>query len=221
MAVTAAELQAVLGVDSSQATQELNSFDRGLRGIAARGGRLTGSLGKVNRGMKRIGGTARGLVTATIAMAGLDAGVGLLGDSIIGLNSTLEKSEIQFATLMGDADKAKKHVDSLFQFAKKTPFETEPIIQASKYLQQFGGEALNTTKNLTLVGDASAATGAEFSDLSMWVGRMYGNLQAGKPVGEAMARLQELGVITPKVRLKIEKMQKAGKKSGATLSASW
>ena len=33
--------------------------------------------------------------------------------------------------VVGDAGQAQQHVKDLFEIAKKTPFETEPIIQAS------------------------------------------------------------------------------------------
>jgi len=127
------------------------------------------------------------------------------------MNANLEKSTLQFTTLMGDSQKAEEHVRSLFEFAKKTPFETGPIITASKHLQLFGGDALNSQKNLKLLGDAAAASGAQFEEVAFWTGRMYASLQAGKPVGEAMMRLMELGVVAPTARAQIEALaQTAG-----------
>lgn len=145
-----------------------------------------------------------GMVGADVVMRGLSGAFGFLKDAAIGMNSTLETSTLQFETLMGNADLARSHVQMLFDFAKKTPFETGPIIAASKQLQTFGGDALNTKKTLTMLGDAAAVTGAPFDELGMWVGRMYASLQAGKPVGEAMQRLSELAVITPQARMQIE-----------------
>jgi phage-related protein len=136
---------------------------------------------------------------------------GAVKNSIFGMNSTLQTSELQFTTLMGNADDAKKQVAFLFDFAKKTPFETEPIINASKLLQTFGGNALNTEKNITLIGDAAAATNAPIDELGMWTGRLYASLQAGKPFGDAASRLGELAVLTPQARLEMEKMQAEGK----------
>lgn len=131
----------------------------------------------------------------------------------IEMNATLEKSTLQFGTLMGDASAAQAHVRSLFEFAKKTPFETGPIIEASLKLQTFGGQALNSMSNLTLLGDASAATGAPIEELGFWVGRLYASLKGGQPFGESAMRLQELAVLTPQARAEMEAMQKAGKSS--------
>jgi hypothetical protein len=215
MAVTAAELQAVLGVDTGNSESTLKGFDSRLGKVGGTAGRVSKPLGKMGRAFGGARRQAMGFMTATLALAGIEAGFSFLTDSVIGMNSTLEKSELQFTTLMGSSKRAKKHVKSLFEFAKKTPFETQPIIDASKHLQTFGGNALNNTKTLTLLGDAAASVSQPFEEVALNVGKMYGNLQVGKPVGETVARLQEMGLITPKVRLKIEKMQKAGKKGSA------
>jgi phage-related protein len=132
-------------------------------------------------------------------------------DAVFGMNSDLETTELQFTTLMGSAEDAHKQVKFLFDFAKKTPFETGPVIEASRMLQTFGGSALNSEKNLNLVGDAAAATSAPLQEVATWTGRLYAALQAGQPFGEAAARLQELAIMSPKARLEMEKMQKEGK----------
>lgn len=145
---------------------------------------------------------------------------GALKGATFDMNATLETTELQFTTLMDSAEDARKQVAFLFDFAKKTPFETGPIIQASKIMQTFGGSALNTEKNLTLIGDAAAATNAPIDELGMWTGRLYAALQAGKPFGDAAARLGELAVLSPQARQKLEDMQKAGK-SGAEIFAAY
>lgn len=178
---------------------------------------------------KRSTGMAGAFKTAAASFAGFLGGAAVIGGlksafdfavgGAIGMNATLEKSTLQFGTLMGDTTKAETHVRSLFEFAKKTPFETGPIIAASLKLQTFGGEALNTMDNLTLLGDASAATGAPIEDLGFWVGRLYANLKSGQPFGEAAARLQELAVLTPEARQEMEAMQKAGKSTEEIFAA--
>lgn len=151
---------------------------------------------------------------AKLAMLGVGtavvAGFTMAIKSSIDVNAQLETTTLQFETLMGDADLAKKHVEGLFDFAEKTPFETEPIIQASLKLQTFGGEALNSMENLTLLGDAAAATNAPIDELGFWVGRLYSNLESGQPFGEAAMRLQELAVMSPQARMEMERLQESG-----------
>jgi hypothetical protein len=170
---------------------------------------VDGFRGHVDGIMTRLGGLAKGtfLTIGTAAVAAF----GLMVKSAIQTNAELERTRLQFTTLMGDADKAQQHVKDLFEIAKKTPFETQPIINASLTLQTFGGEALNTKDNIMLLGDTAAAVGAPIDDLAFWVGRLYGNLQGGQPFGEAAMRLQELAVLTPQARKEMEAMQKAGK----------
>lgn len=180
----------------------------GLSDSAAKATQSSGGLGGALSGAAAgFGAFVAGSAVFSAVRAGLTSVVG----GAIEMNATLEKSTLQFGTLMGDADQATAHVRSLFEFAKKTPFETGPIIEASLKLQTFGGAALNTMGNLTLLGDASAATGAPIEDLGFWVGRLYASLKGGQPFGESAMRLQELAVLTPQARAEMEAMQKAGK----------
>lgn len=173
------------------------------------------TIGGVERALGGLGGAARTIGTVGAgAILGVGAaavaGFGMAIKEGIGMNASLEQSTMMFTTLMGDAELAEKHVASLFDFAAATPFETGEIIQASKHFQVFGGDALNTLENLTLVGDAAAAVGAPFDEVAFWTGRMYSAIQGGQPFGEAAMRLQELGLMTPEVRAAMEDMQKSG-----------
>ena len=131
-------------------------------------------------------------------------------EAVFGMNAEIETAEIQFATFLGSTEAAEEKVASLFEFAKTTPFETGPIIKASRQLQVFGGNVLNSDENLRLFGDAAAATSAPIDNLTFWIGRMYSSIQGGKPFGEAAMRLQELAVMTPEARTQMEELQKSG-----------
>lgn len=176
---------------------------------------VRGALGGLGSGLKTTGMMAGGALLGIGAAA--VGGFGVAMGAAINMNASLEQSNMQFTTLMGDADMAKEHVANLFEFGAKTPFETGPIITASKHFQIFGGDALNTMGNLNLVGDAAAAVGAPIDDVAFWVGRLYSNLQSGQPFGEAAARLQELGIMAPGTRTELESMQA----SGASLDEMW
>lgn len=185
-------------IDASGVQDGVKKAQGALSGFQSKAGAALGTVARV------------GAVAFAAVGAAAVAGFGLAMRSAIDMNATLETSTLQFETLMGDADKAKEHVAGLFEFAEKTPFETGPIIDASLKLQTFGGEALNTMENLTLIGDASAAVSAPINELGFWVGRLYSNLQAGAPFGEAAMRLQELAVMSPEARAEMEALQEAG-----------
>ena len=154
-------------------------------------------------------GKAAGLAFGALGIGAGAAAVAAV-KSGVSMTAMLETTQLQFETLMGSADAAREHVADLFEIAKKTPFETEPIIAASKKLRTFGGDALDTKERLIAIGDAAAATGGPIDDLAFWVGRLYSNLQGGQPFGEAALRLQELAVLSPQARQEMERLQKSG-----------
>jgi len=148
----------------------------------------------------------------SMAFSLIAQGAGMVQGAILGMNSSLETSQMQFETLMGDADAARTHVADLFEFAKKTPFESEPVIAAARTLRTFGGGALDTMENMTMFGNAAAGTSSDIKEVSFWFGRAYAAIQAGQPFGEARMRLQELAILSPQAAAKIEALEKAGKK---------
>ena len=164
----------------------------------------------VNKSSLSVGRLAASLGLAGLGLQALRSGMRFAGDAAIGLNAQLETTELQFATLIGNSSRAEQHVASLFDFAKRTPFETGPIIEASRQMRVFGGHALDTRAHLQLIGDASAATSAPIQELGRWTGRLYSQLQSGKPFGEAAQRLQEMAVLTPQARAEMEDLQKSG-----------
>jgi len=193
-----------------QAARGAKSVQQELHGLA---GAARGVQGTLKTMFAAVGGYA-------VMRAGLRLVTGAAREvrgAIFDMNSVLETSGLQFETLMGSADLAREHIKMLFDFAKLTPFETQPIIEASRMLQAFGREALNTRENLTMIGDASAATSAPIEELGQWVGRLYSQLQSGRPIGRAAQRLQELAVLSPEARNQMEALAEAG----ASASEIW
>ncbi len=125
----------------------------------------------------------------------------------------LETLTTQFQTLLGSLDAAKERMAMLAEFAEKTPYSMEGVVKAARTLTVMSKDALGSQWALKMVGDAAAATGGSIEELSMWVGRAYAMIQAGKPFGEAAMRLTELGALTPEVRQKMEDLQASGASS--------
>lgn len=189
---------------------DLSDYSRGVSEAESQAEGFSGTVGKIAQ-------TAAGFGVAQVAIQGIGKVFDMAKSSVFGMNSSLETSTLQFETMMGSSDEAKAHVQDLFKFAGATPFETGPIIQASRTMETFGGSALDTMDNLTLFGDASAATSNDIGELSFWMSRAYAGLQSGKPIGEATMRLQEMGVIGPQVVQTMDAMAK----SGASGSEQW
>lgn len=142
-----------------------------------------------------------------------------IAGGMVDINKQFETFQVQFETLLGSSGEAKKRIDELAKFGVATPFELDEIVNADRLLQTFGGTALATGENLRRVGDSAAAVNASFQEVSFWTGRLYSSMMAGRPFGEAAARLQELGILSGEARTKLEDMQKSGVKGAEIWSA--
>lgn len=152
-----------------------------------------------------LGGAAKiGLATSGIGM--LTGAIGGLSGGLLEGNTAFETYETQFSVLLKGTDdlakgqeRAKQRIGELSKFAANTPFELPQVVQAGKILEAFGlqGEKsmsrfkLSTTDVLQVVGDAAAGSGADFSELANTFGKF-----ASGATGEALSRLQELGIVT-------------------------
>lgn len=121
-----------------------------------------------------------------------------------------ETLTVQFSVLMGSMEKARERMRELSDFAASTPFQLEEVVVASRQLHVFSNGALGAKESLRMVGDAAAAVGQNIQEVSFWVGRAYSMIKGGQPFGEAAMRLQEMGIITPEVRQKMEELQASG-----------
>lgn len=148
---------------------------------------------------------------AALAVKGLHA-AWREAQAAVGEAADRETMETAFIPLLGSAKAARERMGELAEFAAKTPFQLPEIAAASRTLETLTDGALATGQGLTLVGDVASGTNTPFEELAVTVGRLYSGLDSGRPVGEAMQRLQEIGAITPEVRAKLEALQAEGKK---------
>ena len=167
------------------------------------------SLSQVNVG---IGGVVAGVgaMSAAAAAAGI-AGAKALQKFAIKPAMELEGIKAGLEALLGSTEAAQERLDMLKKFSAATPFQLPGIVKADKLLQTFSAGALNTQDMLRMVGDAAASTAEkDFGNVALWVGRAYDSMQSGRPIGEAMSRLQELGLISGTARGEIEALNNAG-----------
>jgi DNA repair exonuclease SbcCD ATPase subunit len=149
------------------------------------------------------------LIGITGAMKLFLGRIELVGKGIDKLRS-LEQIKTQFDPLLGGAALAQKRLEELYSFASSTPFQLEGIAEANRTLQVLTKGALATVEGMKLIGDAAAVTGQSMQTIAFWTGRLYDGLKSGAPIGEASARLQEMGLISGDVRRKLEASRDAG-----------
>jgi hypothetical protein len=183
--------------------------------------------GKVNDLASGFGKAALAGAGFAAALAGIntaEAAISKLGSALkesSGKASAVESLTMQFNTLLGSADAAKERMKELVDFAASTPFEVSELSATSKLLQTMGGTMLATGEGLRMVGDAAAIAGRPLEEVGLHIGRLFNAITSGTSAGESVARLQELGLITGKVKREFESLataQKSGKKS--TLDAN-
>lgn len=146
-------------------------------------------------------------ILATAGIAG-----GTAGGLVIPLKLQIERQNIEaaFEVLLGSRQAAQQRVSELIEFAGQTPYTRDEIFQASRVLEVFTRGALSTGEGLKLVGDVAAGTQNDLENTAFWFGRLYDALESGRPVGEMLMRLQEIGALTGEGRARIEELAKSG-----------
>ncbi len=178
------------------------------------GARISGFSSGISAAM----GKLRGLATGVARIAGPVAAVAGIGSltaafgKAIGKAAEMESLQTAFQPLLGSAEAARERIAELAAFAASTPFELPEVAAASKTLETLTRGALATGDGLRLVGDVASATGQPFEAIATTIGRLYDGLESGRPVGEALARLQELGVVSGDTRSRLEALQEQGVK---------
>lgn len=169
--------------------------------------KILGPLSLISGGIMAINGAMKLFVGRTEAVA---RGVEKI--------RTLELIATQFQPLLGGAEAAKRRLEELFTFAASTPFQLTEIAEASRTLEVLTKGAYSSQEALRVVGDAAAVSGQSMQTVAFWVGRTYDALKSGAPIGEATARLQEMGLITGDVRRKLQASAKAGESFAVTMA---
>lgn len=166
---------------------------------------LASSEQKTQSWAGRVGGFLRDSFAVTVGglvqqgIQGITGAVGGLVNGMIAGNAEFERYQTQFGVLLGGVDAAKQRLKELATFGAQTPFELPEVVRADKILQAFGLHATNIvdrfgmagTEIRTLAGDLAAGTGAAFEEVAGYLGKF-----ASGATGEAIARFQELGIVT-------------------------
>jgi len=127
---------------------------------------------------------------ASLAVAAFAA----VGSAIYGAAKQASKFEdfsVQFETLTGNADNARRMIEKLYQFSASTPFEFENIANATKKLLGFGFVAEEIPSKLKMIGDVAAALGVPIEEVSMIFGKVAAK---GRLMGEELLQIQEKGI---------------------------
>ncbi len=132
----------------------------------------------------------QGIITGIIAGAAaqkLVAGPMALADS-------LAQAEVGFETMLGSAEKAKKMMTDIKQFAIKTPFETNEIIDQTQRMMAMGWAAEDVLRDMERIGNAAAATGKGALGMDRIILALGQIRMKGKLSAEELNQLAEAGI---------------------------
>jgi len=212
------EVSVKFGAQDENLTSTLNKVQKELKQVETQG---VSTNDKVSMSFSSMAAAGASLA---LGVGAIKAAFGAVGSAVDLFTSAISKAgdmqtmRTAFIPILGSADAAQKRIEELSKFAAETPFEMPGIMQASKTLQIFTKGALATGDGLRMVGDVAAGVDAPIEELATWFGRLYDGLKTGKqPIGEAAARLQELGAMSGETRGKIESLAS----SGANFSDVW
>lgn len=189
---------------------DATQFRRTIAGVEVQASGLAGVIGKLGSAVGSVGLGAAFAAAAAGAVA-LGAGLAFIKDAS-GKAAGIESLTMQFETLLGSAEKAKDRMAEIKRFAASTPFEVANLSETSKLLQTLGGDLLATGAGLRMVGDAAAIAGQPIQEIGLHFGRLFNAITSGTSAGESIGRLQELGLMTSKVKIEFEALADAQKK---------
>jgi len=184
-----------------------SSVKRGIKGIKSGFASMGKSVANIAKGTIKFAAA----VTVAVAAFAVFKTIQFFKDSSK-VAADMEKLAVSFEVLLGSASAATARMKELKKFSLVTPFTPKEVINASKLLQTLGGDLIATGDGLTMVGDAAAVSGVAFGEVALHIGRLFGAITSGTSAGEAVARLQELGLITGVAKLEFEELAKAQKK---------
>ncbi len=189
---------------------DASQFKKTIAGVEVQASGLTGVMAKLG-GVMGTAGFAGALTAAAAGAVALGAGLSFIKDAS-SKAAGIESLTMQFETLLGSSKAAGERMAEIKKFAASTPFEVANLSETSKLLQTLGGDMLATGEGLRMVGDAAAIAGQPIQEVGLHFGRIFNAITSGTSAGESIGRLQELGLMTGKVKLEFEDLAEAQKK---------
>lgn len=148
---------------------------------------------KLNKEIKEtengVGKAFVGLKNAIVA-TGIVTILGTVAKKIFDIGVSAEQTTIAFNTFLGSASKARLLLADLTKFAIVTPFTPDQVNSAAKALLAFGVKAKEIIPTLKMLGDVSAGTGKDLTDMAVIFGQIR---STGRLMGQDLLQLINAG----------------------------
>lgn len=209
-------LQAQLNGATAAAAAAGQRISSALGGADGSASTLSNTVSGISDGLK---GVVAGVAGVTAALKASEFAAkrfaGFLGEVF----DVSTKARIGFTALLGDAAKAETLLTDVTRLATASPFETEPLIEASQRLLGVGKAAETIVPTLTHVGDLISAMGGDPTNIESVLYALTQIQTVGRLTGQdAMQLKNSLIPITKllseslgKTQAEIQKLQEQGK----------
>lgn len=156
-----------IGSVIAQFKANLSDFKAGLSDAKSD---LRSAANDMSQGMQNLGGAIQGVgqkmtLFATTPIVGF-------GLAAVKSAAEMEQLEVAFTTMLGSAEKARKMLAELTDFAAKTPFQLGDVQEAAKSLLAYGIQADKITPTLRAIGDVAAGTNTPIKEMASLFGKM-------------------------------------------------
>ncbi len=154
--------------------------------------RPAGLLGDLPASISMITSSARSARNLVLGLGAAFAANTFALGGFFKLIGNFEQIDIAFETLIGDADKARKTLAALKEFARTTPFNFGDVAELSKRLLAFGFAADDLIPIMTTLGNIAAGVGKDkLPQLVLALGQVKA---ATKLRGQELRQFTEAGV---------------------------
>lgn len=153
------KLTVALSADIKDLKQSLDKANGLLDGFAAQTGGTSQQVGKEFNAMGSIAKNVGGIVAGAFAVGSIIS----FGKSVIDTTAEFQKFEAVLSNTLGSNSAAQLAMQSIVQFASKTPFQVNELTGAFVKLANQGFKP--TIKEMTSLGDLASSTGKSFDQL--------------------------------------------------------
>jgi tape measure domain-containing protein len=117
----------------------------------------------------------------------------MMGNEALQAAGKFEQTTIAFETMLGSASETTALLNSLTEFAAKTPFEMPEIEQAARGLVQFGERGEELMDTLKILGNAASGTSSQFGMVALIFNQIRG---VGKLLTQDFRQLSTRGILS-------------------------
>lgn len=168
------------GIDLVQWRRDIDSMRRDILGLTQTTVRETGQMDSAFKNL-------------SIGIAGYFS-ASMLKDftiQLINVRGEFQKTEVAFATMLGDGDKAKDLMEQMVELAAKTPFSLQDVSLGAKQLLAFQIPANEVLDTLTRMGNIASGLSVPISRINL----VFGQVKAkGRLMGDDLRQFTEAGI---------------------------